>query len=589
MKREEWQRAYDPQGDALELRVRNTLDTLRDEPAGRFNMKKTGALVLAAVLALVSAVALAAGLLRSERYDAVLLAHEALEARYGITKDMDSFFRYETEEKDGETIVTASGRETGVEERLGVYTVVIRNGKAEAGWSHDGEETGEGLASCVWGAAQIEEAMRRKLDGEQWADILYEPAEGETLLTQEEALDAAREAIAVKYGSDALTEAYTVRYADLSVDPWENRMAWRFEIAKGEEEARDAQFNVSLWADDGSVSACSWYADETEGYALPEDDLSGYGEFVREYVGSGTFENLADEEKYATARRIREAGLGELLDADYADPSAAAVTRDTAQRAACAALEEKYGLDERLRTLFEQRAVLVNAEQGMLWRVTWTPANPENAMDLFLIEDEEREGGAQVMAHTDRMGEYAADVDAQSGEVVRVAWSLEGMATEGYTQHDWGQAEAYDAPCLVRLKALWEAQAAIYGQYTEEIVNDRTVEDEAALDALMRDAGFSARLYNHVTPGDGELTQEQAIEAAKAVVIADMGLTTEDVARAESISVSCYMDGDKKIWGVTMDLWEADIARPGIYWADVNAADGTIEDAGYDNGAGGNG
>ena len=69
MKREDWQRVYAPRGDALDVRVRRTLRTLGDAPVRRMNMKRAIALAICAVLALASAVALAAGLVFSDRVD----------------------------------------------------------------------------------------------------------------------------------------------------------------------------------------------------------------------------------------------------------------------------------------------------------------------------------------------------------------------------------------------------------------------------------------------------------------------------------------------------------------------------------------
>ena len=88
MKREDWQRVCVPRGDALDVRVRRTLRTLGDAPVRRMNMKKGIALALCAVLALASAVALAAGLLFSDRVDVQTKAEQALKQRYGLTRDM---------------------------------------------------------------------------------------------------------------------------------------------------------------------------------------------------------------------------------------------------------------------------------------------------------------------------------------------------------------------------------------------------------------------------------------------------------------------------------------------------------------------
>ena len=86
MKREDWQRVYVPRGDALDVRVRRTLRTLGDAPVRRMKMKKGIALALCAVLALASAVALAAGLLFSDRVDVQTKAEQALTQRYGLTQ-----------------------------------------------------------------------------------------------------------------------------------------------------------------------------------------------------------------------------------------------------------------------------------------------------------------------------------------------------------------------------------------------------------------------------------------------------------------------------------------------------------------------
>ena len=99
MKRAEWQAVYTPRGDMLEKRVRQTLMQLEDKPT-HARPKRMVWLAAALVLVLAAAVAVAAGLTRSAKYDAKLLAHQALEEKYGFTRDMDSFFRCTVEEKD---------------------------------------------------------------------------------------------------------------------------------------------------------------------------------------------------------------------------------------------------------------------------------------------------------------------------------------------------------------------------------------------------------------------------------------------------------------------------------------------------------
>jgi hypothetical protein len=117
-------------------------------------------LVLAIAAILVATTALAAGLLFSPRYDASKLANEALLNKYGITdKMMTVFYREMAQGTDGSLTVTYTPAEEVFhygENYLGIYTVNVNNGKAEAIWSHDGEDTSGGLDAKAWGAGQLE-------------------------------------------------------------------------------------------------------------------------------------------------------------------------------------------------------------------------------------------------------------------------------------------------------------------------------------------------------------------------------------------------------------------------------------------------
>ena len=81
MKKAEWQAVYAPRGDALEKRVRTTLDGLADR-SERAYPRRAVFVAAALVLALIAAAAVAAGLTRSARYDAKRLAYQALEEKY---------------------------------------------------------------------------------------------------------------------------------------------------------------------------------------------------------------------------------------------------------------------------------------------------------------------------------------------------------------------------------------------------------------------------------------------------------------------------------------------------------------------------
>ena len=241
MKRAEWQAVYTPRGDMLDERVKRTLSQLEDRPM-RARPKRMVWLAAALVLVLAAAVAVAAGLTRSAKYDAKLLAHQALEEKYGFTQDMDSFFTCSVEEADGQTVVTyrANADIGDFAWKLGDYTVTIRGGKAEASWSNDGEAVGGDFASDVWDTALLAQGIARRKAGEEWYEITGETLEtgeslsgaekttpevsaagesavqpGEGMLAEQEALDLARQALEGDGGisAEALNDPENELYA----------------------------------------------------------------------------------------------------------------------------------------------------------------------------------------------------------------------------------------------------------------------------------------------------------------------------------------------------------------------------------------
>ena len=261
MKRAEWQAVYTPRGDMLEERVRQTLMQLEDKPT-HARPKRMVWLAAALVLVLAAAVAVAAGLTRSAKYDAKLLAHQALEEKYGFTRDMDSFFRCTVEEKAGETVVTYSADEDvgDFAWKLGDYIVMIRDGKAEASWSNDGEAVGGDFSSDVWDTALLARGIERRKAGEEWYEITGETLEtgeslsgaekttpevsaagesavqpGEGMLAEQEALDLARQALEGDGGisAEALNDPENELYAVCQKE--EGKTVWNvwFHSAEG--------------------------------------------------------------------------------------------------------------------------------------------------------------------------------------------------------------------------------------------------------------------------------------------------------------------------------------------------------------------
>ena len=261
MKRAEWQAVYTPRGDMLEKRVRQTLMQLEDKPT-HARPKRMVWLAAALVLVLAAAVAVAAGLTRSAKYDAKLLAHHALEEKYGFTRDMDSFFTCSVEEADGQTVVTyrANADIGDFAWKLGDYIVTIRDGKAEASWSNDGEAVGGDFSSDVWDTAILARGIERRKAGEEWYEITGETLEtgeslsgaekttpevsaagesavqpGEGMLAEQDALDLARQALEGDGGisAEALNDPENELYAVCQKE--EGKTVWNvwFHSAEG--------------------------------------------------------------------------------------------------------------------------------------------------------------------------------------------------------------------------------------------------------------------------------------------------------------------------------------------------------------------
>ena len=144
----------------FEARQENLLTRLMQKEEPKVKRKMSMGLVLAIVLVLLSMTAFAASLVFSSRADAGLKADKILEKEYGITDEMQVFFRRSvTENADGSTVVIYTGK-WDLEYVLGEYIVTLTDKGASAVWNHDGEDTSGGLDAEAWGIEQLNEMVR---------------------------------------------------------------------------------------------------------------------------------------------------------------------------------------------------------------------------------------------------------------------------------------------------------------------------------------------------------------------------------------------------------------------------------------------
>ena len=117
--------------------------------------------ILIAAIVCLSVTALAAGLIFANRINFKQTAEKAVNDTYSVTGTMlNTFFICTVDEQsDKDATVTYAGME-GMYYVLGEYTVTIRNGKAEAVWNRDGEDTSGLFEADAWGAEQLQEMIQ---------------------------------------------------------------------------------------------------------------------------------------------------------------------------------------------------------------------------------------------------------------------------------------------------------------------------------------------------------------------------------------------------------------------------------------------
>ena len=136
------------------------MQRIAQEEAPVMKKKISLGLVLALILVSLSVAGLAAAaLLFSPKADAARVADRALEERYGVTPEMQTFFvRSEEELPGGAVRVTYAGRDQLLE-ALGTYTARVKDGKAEISWSYDGKDTSGLYGADAWGAEQLKQML----------------------------------------------------------------------------------------------------------------------------------------------------------------------------------------------------------------------------------------------------------------------------------------------------------------------------------------------------------------------------------------------------------------------------------------------
>lgn len=550
----------------------------KEGSAPRKRLRRSTVLALGFAVVLLAATAFAVVELTFSRgYTVERTARQAVMEKYGLTdRTMAMFIPYMKETDDGWTVSFTPS----VMRKAGAYTVTVpKRGEAEAVWTHDdvdrAEWEGGDLTAEVWGQRQIEAYMDARAgvgEGGEWKDqweLDFVVNADTRTLAQRAADDEALEK-ALPEGQTLYSKNVLPGPEDLSLEEAariaEEKAADTLAITAEELEALGYVPSVAfvkVQEEDEAKYEFSWRTREAD-YVIVEVSASGEGvkcrasgfpggklpdrplmesdwKAVAAYVESGALDALSPEEQAEAEGRIREAGLGDML---QGGATAASPEQSAAVTAAADALKRAYGLTDEMLTLFKPSAERKAEAERAVWEITYSPGLGYGA-DPYAWR-------AYCSAPDDTLlGVYTARIDEQSGGVLETAWSLEGVDAGGWTRETWGQAKAYGADVLPWFMELVKARSEIAAQYWDEAnlgYGRTSVEDNAAVDQLLRDAGFDAARYNHVLPGKGDLTQEQAWDIFAKALNQEYGVTREQVDASGVAYADLTQEGDHREW-----------------------------------------
>lgn len=569
------------------------------KPGIRLGRVPTRTLVLAVILmTLIIGTALALGITFSIRYQIQRQAAEAVKSTYDLTDEMLDLFTYKRENTEKGWIASFEANAIHQKE-LGFYTVEKEaDGTLSVTWSHDNADqelvaSGE-LTSPAWGAKQLARIIpfyRQHMD--RWKNVqkmddlsLEEKAALDAPLMEvqeigllinivpekddisvEMAKEIAMKAVTEKYGVSE--EALAKKKIDISFYLYGGTDRREYRISMDD---LDSSYVINISSPDGNVTYCRWMVSE-ENRTLPEGDLSLYAEAAQEYVTTGAFDLLDAAEKSEVAARYEAAGLGDLLPKQYILPKHNALSEKEAIEKAAEAAQATFGLKGNWQSLFQVRSAMIKEQDRSLWQITWQPYNMGN----------------WHWPDVDKLGEYKATLSVETGEIFSCEWSLKDVDAGNYTEKTWGQAEAYSADMLPWVQSLLEQAQLILGKYPGGTnLDEMSMEDRAAYDALFRNAGYDLAFYPNTLPNEKDISQEDAaalaLEAIQTVYQVDGSALVRGEAFHESFSLWVTDEGNTiRVWIIY--YWN----DPDAFTVAVNAENGEIEQIWHDDLSVGNG
>lgn len=244
------------------------------------------------------------------------------------------------------------------------------------------------------------------------------------------------------------------------------------------------------------------------------------------------------------------------------------------------ALQDTYGLSPETLALFTSSAT---QDENGCWLVIYQPADqPLWGVDV-----------TQWQECLQKMGQYQVGIGQDMRTVHSCIWSLDGVDDGEYYADSYGQAQAFSQNELKYLLETIQRRAEIISRYASQneqgwlvAVNDEpiSVEDNAALDGILLEAGFTGGL-NHVLPQQDDLTMEQAKEIFYQAVYQKYGTSRE----VFDSSIYAYADLTQEADGRQWYFWLQSAQELCSWSIQINAETGEIINLVYDTIAAGNG
>ena len=352
----------------------------------------------------------------------------------------------------------------------------------------------------------------------------------------------AREAVMQTYGLDGETIALFAEHAEEKNGAW--TVTYRTELRHPM-----GEYTVTVQPD-GSAKAVWSLEGETDAWGQAE--IAAY---IREKNGIVLEQMQAEASAGAATAEPRPTP---------APVPGATLTHEQARAAADEALKNAYGFDDDGLKEFDAEMDFA----GGVWQVHYS-AGGWHWKDGYL---------------KDKAGTYLAEIEDASGKVLRTQWSLEGVDPNSYTRETFGKAQAYNAQCMTWVHEIRTQFEAAYTA-VEASRWPVSVEEMARLDSLMIGAGFDPQKYNHVLPGEKDLSLEEALHLAAQALENNYGVKREVMDESSFAYTDLTQEATHRQWYFWIQNHELQMG----WQITLDAQTGEILDLLQESFAGGNG